>query len=220
MKLINKNIRIVIAFTVMVIALFFNKNFFVDYTITSAECRNEGCGQIESGNISGGKPIIEQLVSEKKFEQLKRRDEKIILGQIFQQNDELVMTGVVFDIDVTKIDNRGGKKYKLVLKGVKKNDKKFEFKKGSLASLEFTVDEIENYRQEDGKIRFPIYAELEKENHYFVGIDKEKIKTDKFNYLTLKGAGQDSYANGTAAVKIDDKTYKLDGDLYFKILAK
>ena len=218
MKLIGKNKQQVIALGVIALFFLISKNLFVDYTISSTDFFGDEKRTVGLDDENENALLLEQTDSSDKFEQLRTEREDVLLGQIIKANKDIVLSGVVFDIDVTKIDNRGGNKYRLVIKKAKKDQDNFEIKTGTVGSTEFEVNEIENFRRKDGKIRFPITAELKKDGYYFVGIDKEKIKTDKFNFLVLNGSKNDVYNEGTAAAKINSETVALKGDLYFQII--
>jgi len=158
--------------------------------------------------------FAEQMNNEKKFSQL--RTENTMIGQVFQ-SESAYISGAAFDIDITKIDNRGGKKYKLDLREVEFDGEIYVVSKNSLASLNFTVSDLEKYRQADGKIRFPIFSFVKRGEYYFIGIDNGRVKIDEFNFLTLRGAEDSAYSDGAAVVKKSGDTLRIGGDLYFRI---
>jgi hypothetical protein len=161
-------------------------------------------------DISGAKE--KQTDSSIKYSQL--RNENTLLGQIFKAESDYI-SGIAFDIDITRGDNRGGRKYKLDLREADFDGEVYTVSKNSVASMTFTVSGLESYRQDDGKIRFPIFSFLKKGSYYFAGIDNQRVKTDKFNHLTLKGSTDDKYQDGTAVVKKSGDTLRINGDLYF-----
>lgn len=147
------------------------------------------------------------------FNQLK--DSDIILGQIFKPNAEYI-SGVVLNIDIIKQDNGGGKKYKFELREADYSGEVPEITSRVLSSVDFTAENIERFRQEDGTFKFPVFARVDPQKYYFIGINNNNVTVDKFNFLRLKGTAKSkNYANGTIAVKTKGKTYSAIGDLYF-----
>lgn len=147
------------------------------------------------------------------FNQLK--DPDVILGQIFKPESEYI-SSVKLDIDIIKQDNNGGKKYKLELREAEYDGEAPDVTSNVLASVDFTSENIEKYRQDDGKFKFPVFARLDKEKYYFIGINNGNVAVDKFNYLRLRGTSDKSqYSNGIVAIKTKGKTYSAPGDLYF-----
>lgn len=170
---------------------------------------------IVSGQFDYNAEDQKQLSIDKKFDQLKETD--VILGQIFRPEMDF-LTEAELDMDVIKQGNGGGRKFKLDLREVEMNGDVAEIKNNVLSSVDFSFGSIEQYRQADGKFRFPLYARVEKGKYYFLGIDNSKVAVDKFNYLSLKGTSDmDKYTKGTLSVKNKGATYSVDGDLYFKI---
>lgn len=166
------------------------------------------------GKINVNQLAVSQIGSDKRFSQLK--ESNIILGQIFKAENDYI-SGVAFDIDVTKIDNRGGKKYRLELRTADWDGKTAEIKKEILSSLSFTIDDLEKYRQNDGKIRFPMLSQVEPGRTYFIGINNDHVETDRFNYLTMKGSSDSKYESGTSVIKRAGQTYQIGGDLCFSV---
>lgn len=193
--------------------IFVNSMKITQLNITSdreiADLKQSVLGFSPSNKIS-----IEQLDSEIEFTQLKKNN--TVLGQVFKAESDNI-SSVVFDIDVAKTDNRGEKKYKLELRKATREGDMFTFKKGLVMNFDFKVNEIENYRQSDGKVRFPIYSMLEKGAYYFIGINNKNVDIDDQNYLILKGSPNNRYADGTSMVKGKEPFYISNGDLYFKI---
>ncbi len=167
------------------------------------------------GRSPSNKVFIEQLESNIEFTQLKKKS--TVFGQVFRAESDNI-SGVVFDIDVVKNDNRDGKKYKLELRRVIMEDDIFSMQKGLVANFDFKVNEIESYRQSDGKVKFPIYSMLEKGEYYFVGINNKNIDVDSQNYMIMKGSVNNRYSDGASIEKKNkDSLYIANGDLYFKI---
>ncbi len=160
--------------------------------------------------------IPDQFQSENSvyFEQLKEPD--VIFGQIFKSQIDYV-TGVSLDIDIIKQGNSGGKKYQLELRKVEYEEGGApEIKSDVISGISFEINDLEEYRQEDGKFKFPLFAKLEKDKYYFIGIDNERVEVNKFNFLRLKGSSEEKkYLNGFPAVKMKGQTYSVIGDLYF-----
>ena len=185
--------------------------------ISKLEIKNEQ-------ELSGLKPTIRGEINFDSVDQLQKdnsyafnqlKDQNIILGQIFKPQADYVAS-VTLDIDIVKQDNNGGKKYKFELREAEFDGGVPEITSNVMASVDFTVENIEKYRQEDGKFRFPIFAKLDKEKYYFIGINNNNVSVDKFNYLKLRGTkDKGKYADGTLAVKTKGKTYSAVGSLYF-----
>lgn len=147
------------------------------------------------------------------FDQLKKPG--VILGQIFKPRADYI-ADVTLDIDIIKEDNNGGKKYGFELREAKFDGGVPEITSNILASVDFTAENIERYRQKDGKFKFPVFTKIDPEKYYFIGINSNNVKVDKFNYLRLKGTQQkEKYAGGMVAVKTKGKTYPATGNLYF-----
>lgn len=155
-----------------------------------------------------------QTKNDHPFEQLK--DPKMVLGQIFTPKMDYI-TGVSLDIDIVKQSNNGGKSYVLELRDVDMDSDAPIIKSNPIATLGFSVNDLEQYRQTDGKFLFPLSAKLEPGKSYFIGINNDKINTDKFNYLILKGTKDgNAYPDGQVAVKFQKQSYLATGSLYFK----
>lgn len=166
------------------------------------------------GKVQTNAKIAEQLSNEKKFNQLK--EDKTILGQVFKAEGDYIFA-VSLDIDVTRNDNRGGKKYRLELRNVDFDGETYTIKSSPIASLSFTAKSLEDYRQNDGKMKFPLGASVKKGEYYFIGIDNEKVTPDRFNFLTLHGSDNSKYSEGSGTVKKDGNVYQINGDLYFMV---
>lgn len=156
-----------------------------------------------------------QPIANDNFSQLKEK--KTVLGQIFQASDEHI-TAVAFNIDVNKSLNPGSRQYNLILRKIKHDKKNISFDGSTIASLNFSIDSMEKYRQKDGTFLFPLYGMLEKGEYYFIGLDNSAVEVGDKNYLEIKGNNNnDSYPNGSAVIKKNENIYAIDGDLYFKI---
>jgi len=147
------------------------------------------------------------------------KEDDIILGQIFKSDEEGYISSVTLDIDITKQGEGGSRQYELSLKPVEYDGEEISEIGDSLTSVNFSIgSDIEKYREKDGKMKFPLFAKLEEGEHYMIGINNSKVDTDEFNYLTLKGSGDDnSYKDGSVFIRKLKKYYKIDGDIYFKI---
>jgi hypothetical protein len=140
------------------------------------------------------------------------------IGEIFQAQSEY-MAAVDLGIDVTKEGDGGSKEYQLELRPVNYDGKYITSVGSPLAQLNFSVaNDLEKYRQPDGSFKFPLVSFLEKGKFYYLTINNIKVNVDKFNFLTLRGSKDDnSYANGTAAIRKGKVMTSIDGDLFFKI---
>lgn len=144
-------------------------------------------------------------------------EEEIIFGQIFKATESYI-TATALDMDIIKQGTGAGRKYKLDLREVKYNDSETEIKSDILANVDFDLQSIEKYRREDGKFQFPIFSRLEKDRHYFIGLNNDKATADKLNCLKLKGSYKDNaYSEGLTVVKTQGETYTTQGDLYFEL---
>lgn len=156
-----------------------------------------------------------QLQNNHSFSQL--RTPKIIFGQVFHpEMDYLAKIGL--DLDIVKQGNNGGKKYSLELREVEyESADVLEIKSSPLAVLKFSLNDLEKYRQEDGKFIFPLVAKIDKKKPYFIGINNDRADVNDFNYILPKGSAESSdYPNGTLAVKYNKNSYSAPGSLYFK----
>ncbi|MFA6047636.1 MAG: hypothetical protein WCV59_00840 [Parcubacteria group bacterium] len=167
------------------------------------------------GEVDLDVPDQSQTDNSKYFDQL--RDPNIIFGQIFKPQVDYI-TGVSLDMDIVKQSNNGGKKYKLDLRDVDYTEGSvLEIKSNAIYDLSFTINDLEKYRQEDGKFKFPLFARLDPEKYYFIGINNDKIGVNKYNYLRLKGTSDgEKYKNGIVAIKTKGQSYSTTGDLYFE----
>lgn len=156
-----------------------------------------------------------QLEDKHSFPQLKSPD--IIFGQVFWPEMDYI-TKISLDLDVVKQGNNGGKKYALELREVEYESADVpEIKSSPLAIIKFSFDDLEKYRQENGKFIFPLVAKLEQGKPYFIGINNDRADISEFNHLIPKGSSEKSaYPKGTLAVKFNKNSYSVPGSLYFK----
>lgn len=165
------------------------------------------------GGIDADIPDQFQKDNSHVFNQLK--DPDIIFGQIFKPQADYIVS-VTLDMDIVKQDNNGGKKYKFELREADFSGGVSDITSKVLSSVSFTAENVERYRQDDGKFKFPIFAKLDPEKYYFIGINNNNVSVDKFNYVRLKGAqDRGKYADGSVAVRTKGKTYSAVGSLYF-----
>lgn len=156
-----------------------------------------------------------QSIADYSFLQLKEK--KTVLGQIFQASDKYI-TGIALNIDINKSLNPGSRQYELVLRKVKYDKENISFDGSAIASLNFSVESIEKYRQKNGEFIFPLYGILEKDSYYFIGLDNSVVEVGNKNYLEIRGGNNNgNYPNGSAAIKKNENICAIDGDLYFNI---
>jgi len=138
-----------------------------------------------------------------------------IMGQIFKANSDYI-SGIKMDMDITKENFQKPKKYQLDFREVNYKGDKITPINNAIFSKKFSTDDLEQYRQSDGKILFPIFSLLKKGEYYLISLDATQSGSNEFNQITLRGTTEDkSYENGTAFIKIGKEYYKIDGDLYF-----
>ena len=168
------------------------------------------------GDVDYNVSLLDQLVSSYGFDQL--NDPDIILGQIFKSPADYI-TEIVLNLDIIKQSNNQGKKYDLDLREINyEEDGPPEIRSITLASLEFSITDLDKYRQSDGKYKFPLFARVEKGKYYFFGLDNQKTEPNQYNYLSLKGnRDSEGYSEGSVVVKTKGESYSAVGDLYFKI---
>ena len=215
-KYIKKNQKYSWVIFIFIIFLFLNKSFPTQI-ISSSDCLENKCEfglenptEIELQDVSQ-----RQEISDDKFYQLKTSS--IVFGQIFRAKSDFV-TGIELDFDVIKQHNNGGAEYSLTLKEVGYKNKKFKIKDNSLAELKFQIDDLNKYKQKNGKYRLPLTASTKRGREYFIGLNNVEIQVDKFNYLVMRGSiDKSSYLNGTIATKQNGETEIIEGDLYFRI---
>lgn len=142
---------------------------------------------------------------------------KLIFGEVFK-NDLDFITEIELDLDIVKQGDGGGEKFKLTLREADFDGITPEVKSKSLAELKFSFDGIEQYRQENGKFKFPIFARVKKDSYYFIGLENDRVEVNKFNHILVRGTKNDSsYMDGATAVKKDSQSYPALGDIYFKV---
>jgi hypothetical protein len=179
----------------------------------SSEAEFASLGPTIRGEINVNSPDQSQIESSYGFNQLKEPD--AIFGQIFKPQANYI-SSVSLDMDIIKQDNGGGKKYKFELREADFDGAVPEITSRVLSSVDFTAENIEKYRQEDGRLKFPIFAKLDTEKYYFIGINNNNVDVDKFNYLRPKGTSEKGkYSNGNVAIKVKGHTYAAVGNLYF-----
>lgn len=149
---------------------------------------------------------------EKYFSQLKSSKTK--LGQIFKAGDEY-MAGV--SLDLREKGSSSGK-YRLELKEAKEKKGNIAISSEAIASLEFSSNDIEKYKnEEDGKAFFPLASQLEKDRLYFIGISNSLVSNNFLNYLEIRGTDdKNAFPKGEAVVWQDGKVQEI-GDLFFVI---
>jgi hypothetical protein len=151
--------------------------------------------------------------SSAKFSQTTQKG--ILVGQVFKSQVDYI-TGVSFDMDVTSAGGGGGRKYVIQLREADYDGASLEIGKTILAEVDFSLDTIDQFRQEDGKLRFPIFARLEEGKYYFLGLNNDKGEPDKFNNIVFRGTNDNSkYPDGIIGVKTKGMTYTVAGALYF-----
>jgi hypothetical protein len=154
-----------------------------------------------------------QIENSKSFSQLA---EPNILGQVFKPQSDYI-SAVSFDMDIIKQGGSGGKKFRLELRDVDFDGEVADVGPDTLASLSFSLADLDKYRQEDGKYKFPLFFKLDQRKYYFIGFNSGRADSNQFNYIKIKGSGDsDSYAKGKAVVKHNGKTFSVGGDLYFE----
>ncbi len=156
-----------------------------------------------------------QLGNNHSFSQLQTPE--IIFGQVFKPRMDY-LTKVGLDFDIVKQGGNGGKKYTLELREVEYESADVpEIKSSPLATLRFSLDDLEKYRQQDGKFIFPLIAKVDKNKHYFIGINNDRADVNDFNYILPKGSSENyAYPEGSLAIKFKKKSYSAPGSLYFK----
>ena len=142
---------------------------------------------------------------------------KLIFGEVFK-NDLDFITEIELDLDIVKQGDGGGEKFKLTLREADFDGITPEVKSKSLAELKFSFDGIEQYRQENGKFKFPIFARVKKDSYYFIGLENDRVEVNKFNHISFRGTKDStSYTDGATAVKKDSQSYPAFGDIYFRV---
>jgi len=144
------------------------------------------------------------------------KEENTSIGQIFKADSEYI-SGISFKLDITKSIDPGSRKYILSLQKVSYDGNSIKKASDSLTSLNFSVaSSIEKYRQGNGSFLFPIFAHLEKGSYYWVSISNSNVNVNDFDFLTFRGSkNENSYPDGSAAMKKGKEIYTIDGDLYF-----
>lgn len=156
-----------------------------------------------------------QYTNDDEFSQL--CEDNIIFGQIFKAPSDYI-TAVALDMNIVKQGTGSGRKYGLELRDANYDEADAKIKSDALADVDFTLEDVEKYRREDGKFQFPIFSPLKKGQYYFIGINNDRAVVDKLNCLKLKGSfTDDAYSDGRSVVKTRGETYTAPGDLYFAL---
>jgi hypothetical protein len=167
------------------------------------------------GNMKIKDPNQQQEKNDFVFKQLNELD--VILGQIFQAKSDFIAE-VELDIDVIKQGDGNGDKYALELREAEFDGFTPRITSRRVSALKFNAKKIEQYRQSNGKFRFPILAPVENGKYYFIGLDNDGVEVNQFNYLAPRGSSESSnFSNGEIAVKYKGESFPAQGDLYFKI---
>jgi hypothetical protein len=167
------------------------------------------------GKISFAEPTRKQEKNDFVFSQL--NEPNVILGQVFQAESDFIAE-IEMDIDVVKQGDGNGDKYALELREAEFDGVVPTISSRRLVTLKFNAKTIEQYRQINGKFRFPILAPVENGRFYFFGLDNERVEVNQFNHLSPRGSRESSgYSNGEAAVKYKGESFPAQGDFYFKI---
>jgi len=149
------------------------------------------------------------------FKQLS--EPKIILGQIFKAEKNYI-TEIEMDFNIIQQGNGNGGRYEFLLKEATFEDAIPEIKRDVLVSVKFSPADALQYRQPNGKFKFPIYKNVEAGAYYFFGINNDRADSNKFNYLEILGSSDSkSYPEGAIAVKKTGETFHTMGDFYFNI---
>lgn len=145
------------------------------------------------------------------------QEPKMILGQIFKAESAHI-SGIFLKMDVVKNTLASNRDYALSLWEAYCEEEDCQTQGKAITRISFSVaEDLERYRQNDGSFLFPLYANVEKGKKYFVGIDNSGVKADRTNYLGLRGGREGAYPDGSAAMRIDKKLYKIGGDLSFAV---
>lgn len=166
-----------------------------------------------TGEIDFNEEDQKQTDSSEKFSQ--SAEPGMLIGQVFKPKAEYI-TGVSLDMDITRAGDGGPRKYLIELREADFDGESLEIGKKILAECRFSLNTVERYRQENGKLRFPLFFRLEKDKHYFIGINNDKGEPDKLNNIVLKGTSdQSKYPDGIIGVKNKGLTFTQSGSLYF-----
>jgi|WetSurMetagenome_2_1015567.scaffolds.fasta_scaffold29860_2 hypothetical protein len=167
-----------------------------------------------SGEVDFGQEDQKQTSdSSAKFSQ--SAEKGILVGQVFKPQTDYI-TGVAFDMDISKSSGGSSRKYSIQLREADYDGESLEIGKLILAEESFSLSTANNYRQEDGKLKFPIFSRLEKGKYYFIGINNDKAIPDKFDNIVIRGSKDNSkYPDGIIGVKTKGSTYTVVGALCF-----
>lgn len=151
--------------------------------------------------------------SSEKF--MQSSQEGILIGQVFKPDVDYI-TGVSLDMDITRAGEGDPRRYSIQLRKADFDGESLEVGKAVLAEQYFSLNTVERYRQEDGKLKFPLFSRLEKGGYYFLGINNDNGQPDKFNNIVMRGSSDRlKYPNGIIGVKAKGMTYTQSGALYF-----
>lgn len=142
---------------------------------------------------------------------------KIIFGQIFKAGKDYI-TEIEVDFNIIQQGSGNGGNYEFVLRKADFKNSVPEIKGGALASIKFSSAEAMQYREPNGKFKFPIYEKVDVGEYYFFGINNERADSNKFNYLEMLGSSDSKiYSDGSVVLKKDGETFPIKGNLYFNI---
>lgn len=145
------------------------------------------------------------------------RDKKTALGQIFQASAGSI-SAVSLNLNIHKNILPGSRQYALSLRQVNYDGESVSLVGPEIASLAFSLESIEKYRQEDGTFLFPLFGFLEPGKYYMISLDNSKVEVDEQNFLELRGSRLvERYPAGTAVIKKGKLFYRIDGDLFFAL---
>jgi len=151
------------------------------------------------------------------FEHKQLMNPNIIFGQIFKSPGTFISEAEL-DVGVVKEDHENQDKYEFVFKEVEVDKYSPKVKGGEISRTRLSATEIESLRQSNGKVKFPVQSRVERNKYYFVGLNNDRIKNNKHNYLTIRGSEKSfGEAPEGAVVKEKGKTYLVPGDLYLKL---
>jgi len=167
------------------------------------------------GNMKIKDVSQEQTDNDFLFKQL--LEPKVLLGQVFQAKSDF-LAEIEMDIDVVKQGEGNGDRYAFDLREAEFDGVTSRVTSRRISTLKFNAQTIEQYRQLNGKFRFPILAPVKNGEFYFFGLDNDGVEVNQFNYLAPRGSKDNTrYLDGDVAVKFKGDSFPSQGDLYFKI---
>ena len=137
-----------------------------------------------------------------------------IVGQIFKAESDY-LSGVSFSLDVKGKGGYGS--YFVELHEVDQVDGKFKVNPSVIEKVEFHAYDPLSFLDQNDEWRFPLVHKLKKGSYYFAGINNDLSRSNRSNYLSVRGYEDgNKYKDGEALLIDDGGNSTILGDLHFR----